>query len=46
MTFEKNVLQDYREFEASEPVGLGDGRTGAALGAGKVKVTIYSATQW
>ena len=25
MTFEKNVLQGYREFEASEPVGLGDG---------------------
>ena len=39
MTFKKNVLQGYREFEASEPVGLGDGRTVAALGVGEVKVT-------
>ena len=39
MTIKKNVLQGYREFEASEPVGLGDGRTAAALGVGKVKVT-------
>ena len=30
MTFEKNVLQGYREFKASEPVGLGDGHTNAA----------------
>ena len=34
MTFEKNV-QGYREYEASEPVGLGDGHTVAALGVGK-----------
>ena len=39
MTFEKNVLQGYSEFEASEPVGLGDGCTVAALGVGKIKVT-------
>ena len=37
MTFEKNVLQGYREVEASESVGLGDGCTVAALGVGKVK---------
>jgi len=36
MTFEKNVLQTYREFETSESVGLGDGRNVEALG---VKIT-------
>ena len=39
MTFEKNVLQQYKEFKAPEPVGLGDGRNVEALGVGSVKVT-------
>ena len=38
MTFESSVLHDYKDFEASEPVGLDDGRTVSAVGIGKVKV--------
>ena len=44
MTFEKNILEGYRELEASEHVGLGDGHTVAALGVGSQGH--YSATQW
>ena len=35
MTFENNVLYDYKDFEAPEPVGFGDGR---AIGVGKANV--------
>ena len=38
MTFECNVLHDYKNFKAPEPVGLGDGHTVSAVGVGKVKV--------
>ena len=38
MTFESSVLHNYKDFEAPEPVGLGDGRTVSAIGVGKVKV--------
>ena len=38
MTFESSVLHDYKDLEAPEPVGLGDGRTVSAVGIGKVKV--------
>ena len=38
MTFESTILHDYKDFEAPEPVGLGDGRTVSAIGVGKVKV--------
>ena len=44
MTFESTILHDYKDFEAPEPVGLGDGCTISAIGAGKVKV-IYTITQ-
>ena len=37
MTFQRNVLKDYKEFENPEPVQLGDGQTVSALGEGKVK---------
>ena len=37
MTFRKEVLYDYKEFEVPEHVGLGDGRTVKALGTGRVK---------
>ena len=36
MTFEGSVIQNYKEFDNPEPVGLGDGRTITAIGAGKV----------
>jgi len=39
MTFEKSIPQQYKEFKAPEPVGLGDGRSVEALGVGSVKVT-------
>ena len=39
MTFESSILHTYKDFETSEPVGLGDGRTVSAIGVGKVKVT-------
>lgn len=35
MTFERDVLYNYREFQT---FGLGDGRTVKAIGAGKVKI--------
>ena len=38
MTFESTILHDYKDFEAPEPVGLGNGRTVSAIGVGKVKV--------
>ena len=38
MTFQGEILYNYKEFETPEPVGLGDGRTVSALGSGKVKV--------
>ena len=38
MTFKSSVLHNYKDFEALEPVGLGDGRTVSAIGIGKVKV--------
>ena len=38
MPFESNILYDYKDFEAPEPVGLGDGHTVSAIGVGKVKV--------
>ena len=41
MTFERGILYNYKEFEIPEPVGLGDGRTVTASGAGKVKVTSH-----
>ena len=41
MTFNRDVLRYYQEFETPEPVGLGDGRTVSALGTGKVKFISY-----
>ena len=38
MTFESNVLHDYKDFEAPKLVGLGDDYTVSAIGVGKVKV--------
>ena len=38
ITFESTILHDYKDFEAPEPVGLGDGHTVSAIGVGKVKV--------
>ena len=38
MTFESSVFHDSKDFEAPEPVGLGDGHTVSAIGVGKVKV--------
>lgn len=38
MTFQRDSLREYREFENPEPVQLGDGRTVNALGTGKVKM--------
>ena len=38
MTFECNVLHDYKNLEAREPVGLGDGHTISAIGVGKNEV--------
>ena len=40
MTFEKNVLKLYKEFKASEPVGLGDDHNIEALGVGKVRLQL------
>ena len=41
MTFQGEILYNYKEFETPEPVGLGDGRTVSALGSGKVKVVSH-----
>ena len=38
MTFQGEILCNYKQFETLEPVGLGDGHTVSALGSGKVKV--------
>ena len=38
MTFESSVFHDYKDFEAPEPVGLGDGHAVSGIGVGKVKV--------
>ena len=37
MTLERDVLHNYSAFKTPELVGLGDGRTVKALGAGQVK---------
>ena len=36
MTFQGEILYNYKEFETPEPVGLGDGRTVSALGSSKI----------
>ena len=41
MTFQRDVLRHYEEFEKPELVGLGDGRTVEALGTGEVKFISY-----
>jgi transposase InsO family protein len=41
MTYQKEVLRRYKEFEKPELVGLGDGRTVQALGTGGVKFISY-----
>ena len=38
MTFESNVLHDYKDFETPEPIGLSNGHSVSAIGVGKVKV--------
>ena len=38
MTFEYSALHDYKDFEAPEPVVLGDGHTVSAIGVGMFKV--------
>ena len=38
MTFQKELLHDYREFKTPELVGLGDGHSVEALGVGRVKI--------
>ena len=38
MTFHSNVLNDYKDFEAPEPVGLGDGWTVSAIVVSNIKV--------
>ena len=38
MTWDKELLTDYREFDSPERVGLGDGRTVDALGVGNVYI--------
>ena len=40
MTFQGEILYNYKEFETPEPVGLGNGLTVSALGSGKVKVAL------
>ena len=40
MAREKELLQDYQEFKKPEMVGLGDGRTVEAVGAGNVHLRI------
>ena len=37
MTWNKELLTDYKEFETLQKVGLGDGRQVDALGTGKVQ---------
>ena len=38
MTFESNVLHDYKDYEAPELVELGDGHTISAIGVGQIKI--------
>ena len=38
MTFQGEILYNYKKFKSPEPVGLGDGCTVSPLGSGKVKV--------
>ena len=38
MTFQREILLDYKEFKSTQLVGLGDGYTVEALGTGCVKV--------
>ena len=38
MTFESNVVHDYKDFETPELVGLGNGHTVSAIGVDKIKV--------
>ena len=38
MTFQKELLQDYREFNTPELVALGDGHNVEAVGDGRVKI--------
>jgi len=40
MTFQKELLSDYCQFKSPEAVGLGDGHTVDAYGAGRVKVSM------
>lgn len=40
MTWEKNILTHYRQFEHSQKVSLGDGRTVDAVGVGDVHVNM------
>ena len=39
MTFQKELLRDYREFKTPQSVGLGDRHAVEALGAGRIKFT-------
>ena len=39
MTFQKELLRDYREFKTPQSVGFGDGHAVEALGAGRIKFT-------
>ncbi len=40
MTFRKDLLKNYEEFEKPEKVCLGDGRTVEAFGAGETHLTM------
>ena len=40
MTYQRDILADYHEFEQTEKVGLGDGRTVDVVGAGKVYIQV------
>ena len=42
MTYQRGIFADYHEFEQSEKVGLGDGRTVDAVGVGKVYIQVRS----
>ena len=41
MTYEKELLTDYKKFEKLEKVGLGDGRTVDAVGIGNVEIMLF-----
>ena len=40
MTNQKEIFKQYKDFQQPEKVGLGDGRTVLALGAGNVQVNM------